>query len=405
MSVSACALSFSPIVYRSVFWYFPVSVWRSLYHSYSAWTSVNSSPVLPVSQRSNCVGGGVRCHTIFDPVTDEENLFRAWERFRRGKLMKRTVAQFAMHAEDHLFALHAELRSGTYVHGPYEQFIVHDPKRRWINKASVRDRIVHQAIVQVIEPAFERTFIFDSYSSRVGKGTHACRARMAKFLRQASLNNRRNAWVLQCDIRRFFESIRHDVLLALVAERIQDPQLLELLDIVVRSFSSAVGSGRGLPLGNLTSQLFGNVYLNGLDHLVKDRLQMRWYVRFCDDFAIIHRDRAVLEDVLPRIRTFLADDRSLELHPRKVTIRKYSYGIDSVGQVFRPQVRTLRRATIRRAFRIIRLRTEAYHAGRLSDPQYRSTLQSLFGLCVHGSNDGVRQRMREMVWRMLRAWN
>ena len=341
---------------------------------------------------------------MFEQVISVENLIRAWERFRRGKFTKRAVAQFSMHAEDHLFALHAELRSSTYVHGPYEQFIVHDPKRRWISKASVRDRIVHQAIVQGIEPVFERTFIFDSYSSRVGKGTHACRERMAKFLRQASANNRRNVWVLQCDIRRFFDSIQHDVLLALLAERIQDPQCLALLDMVVRSFASAVGSGRGLPLGNVTSQLFGNAYLNGLDHLMKDRLRMRWYVRFCDDFVIIHRDHAVLEDALPRIRTFLVDERSLELHPRKVTIRKYSYGIDCVGQVLRPRVRTLRYVTVRRAFRIIRLRTEAYRAGWLPDIQYRSTLQSLFGLCVHGSNDRVRQRMREMVWRMLCAW-
>ncbi|MBI4449504.1 group II intron reverse transcriptase domain-containing protein [Candidatus Uhrbacteria bacterium] len=318
--------------------------------------------------------------------------------------MKRAVAQFAMHIENDLFALHAELRSGSYRHGPYEQFIVHDPKRRWINKASVRDRIVHQAIVQVIEPIFERTFIFDSYSSRIGKGTHACRERMAQFLRQASANNRQNAWVLQCDIRRFFDSVQHDALLTLLAERVRNPKLSALLEIVVRSFTPIAGAGRGLPLGNVTSQLFGNVYLNGLDHFVKERLRMRWYVRFCDDFIIVHRNRIELEDALPRIRTFLADERSLELHPSKVTIRKYSYGIDCVGQVLRSQVRTLRRATIRRAFRLIRLRTEDYRMGRLSDSQYRSTLQSLLGLCAHGSNNRMRQRMREIVWRMLRTW-
>jgi hypothetical protein len=157
---------------------------------------------------------------------------------------------------------------------------------------------------------------------------------------------------------------------------------------------------RGLPLGNMTSQLFGNAYMDGLDHFVKERLRIRWYARFCDDFLIVHPDRIVLEEILSQIRTFLLGERALELHPReKVTIRRFSYGIDCVGWVLRPHVRTLRRTTIRRAFRTICLRTDAYLGGRIIDIRYCGILQSFLGLCAWGANHRVRQRICEMVWR------
>jgi retron-type reverse transcriptase len=338
---------------------------------------------------------------MFDSVISEENLFLAWARFRNGKMGKRDVASFATHVEDHIFGLHATLRDGTYTHGPYEEFTVHDPKRRRISKACVRDRIVHQAVVQVIEPIFERRFIVDSYASRVGKGTHAMVDRVARFLRSATQNDRRPVWVLQCDIRKFFDSIRHDALLSILSETVRDAELMRLIEIIVRSYTTGSCRGRGLPLGNMTSQLFGNAYMNDLDHFVKERLHMRWYARFCDDFLIVHSDRSALEGILPRIRAFLMNKRALVLHPRKVTIRKYAYGVDCVGTVLRPHAQTVRRATIRRAMRTIRIRTDEYCTGELADERYRSMLQSFLGLCVHGSNHHVRQRMQELVRRML----
>lgn len=253
----------------------------------------------------------------------------------------------------------------------------------------------------MIEPIFERRFIIDSYASRVGKGTYGMVERVEKFLRQASWNNRQTIWVLQCDIRKFFDSIRHDFLLSVVSDTVRDPRLMALVTAVVRSYQCA--DGRGLPLGNVTSQLFGNAYMNGLDHLVKDQLRMRWYARFCDDFLIVHEDRSVLEGGLRCIREFLLHDRALVFHPRKVTIRKHAYGIDCVGTVLRPYAQTLRRATVRRAIRTMRMRTNEYRAGEFSDARYRSTLQSFFGLCAYGSNHRVRRRIQEVALQMLRA--
>lgn len=346
-------------------------------------------------------GGGVRCHTLFDQVMSLENLVLAWERFRRGKSRKRDVATFGARLEDALFALHEELRNGTYRHGQYRRLIIHDPKRREISCATVRDRVVHQALVQAIEPLFERRFIHDSYASRAGKGTHAMAARAERFLRQATANFHRTAWVLQCDIRKCFDSIRHDVLLTVLAGALRDARTMRLVEEIVRSFARDAECTRGLPLGNVTSQLFANAYLDGLDHVVKERFRMRWYLRFCDDFLIIHPDRTLLQRTLPGIRAYLRDERGLDLHPEKVTMRKFSYGIDVVGTVLRPHYHVLRTRTRRRAsYRMVRS-IVAYHRGAMTDERLRAILQSTVGLFAHGSNARTLEKLREVAWRRL----
>lgn len=345
------------------------------------------------------MGGGVRWHTMFEQVTSLENIFLAWERFRRGKLRKRDVAAFGARLEDGLFALHEELREGRYRHGQYRRLVVHDPKRREISCATVRDRVVHQALVQVIEPLFERRFIHDSYASRVGKGTHAMVARAERFFRQATGNFHGTAWVLQCDIRKCFDSIRHDTLLAVLACTINDARTMGLVAEIVRSFSHDHEHTRGLPLGNLTSQLFANAYLDGLDHVVKERLRMRWYLRFCDDFLIVRRDRAMLDRVLVTIRAYLHDERGLDLHPQKVTMRTISSGIDVVGTVLRPYYRVLRTTTRRRMCHRVLDCIVAYQNGSIGDERLRATTQAAFGCLSHGATMRTRGQLRDTVWR------
>lgn len=264
---------------------------------------------------------------------------------------KRDVLEFSSRLEDNLSELHQELADGTYRHDPYERFYVDDPKRRHISKASVRDRVVHQAVVNAIEPRIERSLIFDTYASRREKGTHAAIDRLDAFLRQASSNGTRRVFALKCDVRKYFDSIRHDILLATLRRYVADERLLRLLELIIRSHASDETATRGLPLGNVTSQLFANLYLSGFDHWIKERLKTRRYLRFCDDFVLLDPDRAVLESATVAIRTYLANRLDLQLHPNKVSIRTYVQGVDFVGWVLRPHARTLRGKTYRRLLR------------------------------------------------------
>lgn len=176
---------------------------------------------------------------IFNGITSLKNIFASWFEFRVGKRRRRDVQYFARHLEEELFSLQTDLRSGQYRHGPYEMFRIHDPKPRVIHKATVRDRIVHHAIHRVLYPLFDRRFVFDSYSCRVGKGTHAGVRRVREMIRAVTHNYERPGFVLKCDIRRFFDSVDHVTLLGLLARRITDPSALRLVAEVLNSFSFA----------------------------------------------------------------------------------------------------------------------------------------------------------------------
>lgn len=225
-------------------------------------------------------------------------------------------------------------------------FIVADPKVRRIHKATVRDRLVHHALFRVLYPLFDQSFIHDSYSCRVGKGTHRAVRRLEVFSRRLGFNGRRNFWALKCDVRRYFDSVDHGILLSLIQRRVGDDGALWLVERILASFHTVLG--RGLPLGNVTSQLFANIYLNELDRFVKHDLGCRYYLRYCDDFLILSRDSSGLGLYRDWIAGFLSSSLRLELHPDKVSIRKYSQGIDFLGYVVRPHHTVLRTRTKRR---------------------------------------------------------
>ena len=184
------------------------------------------------------------------------------------------MQHFSLNLENELFALHDDLVQERYCHGSYAGFYLHDPKLRHIHKASVRDRIVHHVVMRAIEDRFEPGFIHDSYSSRIGKGTHRAVERFRTFAWKLSRNDTKKVWILKCDIRRFFDSVNHEILKKLIHRRVKCPKTLQLLDIIIDSFS--VDSGKGIPLGNVTSQLFSNIYLNELDQFIKRRLRIKY---------------------------------------------------------------------------------------------------------------------------------
>lgn len=277
----------------------------------------------------------------------------AWQEFIIGKRARVDAQEFERNLMANLFELHERLRSMTYRHGPYEAFTISDPKTRRIHKATVTDRVLHRAVYRKLYPFFDRIFIADSFSCRVGKGTHKALDRFTAFARQASSNHTRTVWVLKCDIRKFFASIDQRVLLDILDQRIEDKRIVRLLERVVQSFDSGKPAV-GLPLGNLTSQLFANVYLNELDRFVKHFLQAKQYIRYADDFAVIAHDRRYLEAILPLIEQFLRGRLCLEMHPDKVFVKTVASGVDFLGWVYFPDYRVLRTATKRRMFRALR---------------------------------------------------
>ena len=281
---------------------------------------------------------------VYDDIISVENLLAAWQEFVCGKRGKKDVQEFQYHLMDNILALHRDLKNKTYRHGEYQAFKINDPKPRDIHKATVRDRLVHHAIYRQLYSFFDRTFIGDSYSCRKGKGTHRAMNRFRLFSRKASKNNTRTLWVLKCDVRKFFASVDHDILLGIVGKYISDADTKALIAEVVGSFHSTK-IGKGLPLGNLTSQLLVNIYMNEFDQFVKHSHKAKYYVRYADDFVIMHHDKRVLESLLVCVETFLSDGLSLALHPNKVSITTLASGIDFLGWVHFPNHRVLRTTT------------------------------------------------------------
>jgi len=284
----------------------------------------------------------------FQKIISLSNLFTAWEEFKSGKRSREDVLEFELHLEDNIFAIYEELKSGGKRQIKYEQFHITDPKPRIINKASVSERIVHQAIYQILMPIFDKTFIFDSYSCRDEKGTHKGFKRLVELARKQSKNYSCPCWALKCDVRKFFHSIDHEILTNLLSRRIADEKLMNLLTEIIRSFESA--PGKGMPLGNLTSQLFANIYMDPLDKFVKHKLKAKYYLRYADDFMFLADNREVHEKYLVEVGSFLNERLKLSLHPDKCILRKLNWGIDFVGYVTHPKFSLPRAKTVERIF-------------------------------------------------------
>lgn len=308
----------------------------------------------------------------YEDIISVENLLAAWREFVAGKREKKDVQEFQHTLMDNVLVLRRELKDGTYRHSDYHAFKISDPKPRDIHKAMVRDRLVHHAIYRVLYPRFDRTFIADSYSCRNDKGTHRAMDRFRAFGWKVSKNGTRTCWVLKCDIKKFFASIDQNILRTIVTKHIADPRTRALLDEVIGSFSSTA-SGKGLPLGNLTSQLLVNVYMNEFDQHAKHRLKAHFYIRYADDFVFLSDDHAWLESLIPRVQSFLSEKLMLSLHPDKVSIGTLAAGVDFLGWVHFPGHRVLRNATKRRMLRTL--------AEERSEPR----LQSYRGLLSHGN--------------------
>lgn len=328
---------------------------------------------------------------LFDEITSLEDLFLAWDGFKCGKEGRLDVQKFFLNLERNIFNLCEKLKSGTYQHCAYTSFLVCDPKPRNINKAEVVDRVVHHLIVKHIEPLFENSFIFDSYSSRIGKGTHRGVSRLKSFCLKLTRNKTRTAWALKCDIRKFFDSVDHEILISILRDKIRDEKLMEIIEKIIRSYSTK--PGKGIPLGNLTSQIFSNIYLDRLDQFMKRNLRTKYYLRYADDFIILDVKKERLEKLVPVLNDFLERDLKLQLHPNKLIIRKIHNGIDFLGYVVYPTHIILRTKTKRRMLLKIADKKRELDAGIISAETFDNTLQSYLGMLTHCRGDGIRDEV------------
>jgi RNA-directed DNA polymerase len=325
----------------------------------------------------------------YNKITSLDNLFTAWEEFRKGKRNKADVLQFELNLEDNIFKLFNELKVGAQREISYQQFRITDPKPRTINKSSVSDRLLHHAIYRHLQPLFDRTFIFDSYSCRKEKGTHKAFARTAKICRRVSKNYTGSCWALKCDIKKFFDSIDHQVLIELLERRIDDKLLVNLLKEIIKSFS--VKPGKGMPLGNLTSQLFANVYMDPLDKFVKHKLKAKYYIRYADDFLLLGSESEELLGYFVEINDFLKSVLKLTLHPDKIILRKLNWGIDFVGYVALPHHTLPRRKTVKRIFQYLDKKIQ-------SEPEkVNESLQSYVGYLKHVNAYKISCKLKKTV--------
>lgn len=317
-----------------------------------------------------------------------ENLYRQYHLCRRNKRNTLNALRFEARQEENLLALREALVNHTYIPSRSVCFYAPGPKLREIFAADFRDRVVHHVLVDYLERIWEPLFIHDSYACRKGRGVHAAVKRLQTFIRQATVNGTRRAWYLQLDIQNYFMSIDRDILFAQVAARCGDPDALWLAKLLiyhdctedfvykgpagmraqVPPHKTLLGApkNKGLPIGNLNSQFFANVYLTGFDHFVKHTLKCRHYLRYCDDFVLLAAEREKLVDWQGRIAEYLRENLRLELNAKRTRLSPVSDGVDFVGYIARRDYLLLRRRVVSN----IKLRLRRYKAELVREGRY-----------------------------------
>lgn len=319
---------------------------------------------------------------MYETIISLENLLEAWKEFLKGKRNKDDVQRFQYQLSDNVLSLHNDLKDKVYVHGGYHAFNISDPKPRNIHKASVRDRLLHHAIYRQLYSFFDKKLIHDSYSCRKLRGTHRAVARFKHFAYKVSKNHTRTIWVLKCDIKKFFASVDQEILLTILKRHIKDVDVIDLIKRVTDSFQTTA-KGKGLPLGNLTSQLLVNVYMNEIDQYVKHKLRQKYYIRYADDFLFISEDKSKLVDIIPKIKDFLSKDLALKIHPKKISLKTFASGVDFLGWVHFSDHRVLRTATKNRMFK------------KLSSPS-DDMVNSYVGMLSHGNAGKIKSKIDKL---------
>jgi len=337
--------------------------------------------------------------SLYPKVFSWDNLLLAFRKASRGKRGRVPAAAFEYHLEDNLILLQTELREKTYEPGPYQSFYIHDPKRRLISAAPFRDRVVHHALCNVIEPLFERGFVFDTFANRAGKGNH-------RALDSAQVFSRRHRYVLPCDVRQFFPSIDHAILQTILAGKMKDPDVLWLIRRIIASGDGVLageyeiawfpGDGlfsplrpRGLPIGNLTSQFWANCYLSSFDHFVKRDLRCPGYVRYVDDMLLFGDDKRALWEWKSAVVERFGLLR-LKLHEECSQVRPTTSGFPFLGFVLYPHKRRLKRRKGIAFARKLRLLADEYRSGNIGLDRVGAAVRGWVNHAGYGDTYGLR---------------
>ncbi len=346
-----------------------------------------------------------RYRNLWPQIANFPNLMLAAQKAQRGKRQQLNVASFNVDLEHCLFQLLEELNSGTYCPGPYRSFHILDPKPRMISAAPYRDRVLHHALCNVIAPLLERSMISDSYANRTGKGTHPAATRYATYCQKYP-------FVLKCDIKKFFPSIDHEILKREIRRKIGCQRTLDLCDRIIDNSNpqelhqawfpgddlfTPVMRRKGLPIGNLTSQLWGNYYLNGLDHFVKETLHQAAFLRYVDDFVIFGHSKEELRQIKQEIEVYLQGCRLL-LHERKSRIYRCSEGVTFLGYRIFPGFRLLPSANVRRFRKRTRRKAKEFREGKITARQFTASLRGWEGHALRANTRRLRLRLRKEIF-------
>ncbi|MCW5924721.1 MAG: group II intron reverse transcriptase domain-containing protein [Saprospiraceae bacterium] len=345
---------------------------------------------------------------LWPAITDFQNLLLAAQKAQRGKRFQPNVGRFNVELERNLFALKAELETRTYQPGPYRAFHILDPKPRMISAAPYRDRVVHHALCNVIAPILEGSMIADTYANRKGKGTHKAANRFQAYCLKYP-------FVLKCDVKKFFPSIDHQILKRELRRKIGCRNTLWLIDLIIDNSNPQeehiayfpgddmtpllVGEGlrrRGLPIGNLTSQLWGNFYLNRLDHFVRETLGMP-YLRYVDDFVVFGHSKEELWEVKKAIEVFLQDFRLL-LHERKSRVYRTSEGVTFLGFRIFPHFRLLPSSNVRRFRKRTRRRIAAFFKEKITLEEFHRGLRGWEGHALQANTWRLRRKLNREIF-------
>lgn len=344
----------------------------------------NDSPAQGFSNRKTY-------RNLFPKLCEYDNLLLAFIKARKRKTTKAYVQRFEMKLSQELIKLQWELLTGTYAPAPLTIFTVRDPKTRKISASHFRDRVVHHAICNLIEPIFESRFIYDTFANRKGKGTSGTLERFDIFLRR-----HKTGFALKADIRKYFETVDHQMLLSILGRRIKDERMLQIIRIILENHKSE-RPGKGMPLGNLTSQFFANIYLGELDYFVKHQLRAKSYLRYVDDFVIVHRSKKQLQEWQEKIDRFLSDELCIQLHAQKTQIVPLEGGVPLVGfRIFRHH-KLLKKSNKRRLWERINRLKAGLKSGEITKEHIALSMSGWQGYAKMGNTYGLRQKVEREI--------
>ncbi len=339
---------------------------------------------------------------LYPSLCSLENLRLAFEKAKKRKSYMPYVKEFEKDLVKELSKLSQELESFTYQPKPLKRFIIKDPKTRVIHASAFRDRVVHHALINILEPIYEKVFIFDSYASRKGKGTLAAMQRFDFFIRKISCNGRlvKNAWdnnqirgyVLKADIRKYFGAVDQNKLVEIIQQKITDRKIIWLVKQILDNFQTDA-KGKGMPLGNYTSQFFANVYLHELDMFVKHELKAKYYLRYVDDFVLFSENQEELMQWKAKINLFLRKSLLLELHPEKSRIIPLRNGLTFLGYKMFYHYKRLKKSNLKKFERNFADKTALYQNGFIVYEKLLLSFSGWLGYAVWADTYSLRRNI------------